>query len=636
MAEHTIKAKYGLDTKEAKDALDDIKRHAERHGREAGGLGKLFALEPLGIRRGTHALEGLAEGFTNVAGEGRDALSAVTNFGRSLSLGIGAGLAIGVVGELAQKFLEARKEMLEFEGAIDHIRTSSLSSGQFQPLGEIKSNIGEASKAVDEIDSKLRNLKFDPTAQITAMMHGFKTVTEYRNYLLNERRDLTASIFRDIDKEAEKMRQLNSIEEARFRVSEHEARVQQEQIRHEEKLGELSAEDKQKGVVNKAARDKENAAHAQIMQREDEVYQATLRESAARIKASEITEKMAGKQREIANLQTLGLTKQQQSVATARAGVDVAGEKQQLAENELEAAQKQVDASRNLNEEEKARAQERLNRARAGVEGAKAGVTNAASAAASTEEGIQLEKGREEEMSPEEKRNQYNQRIKQREGLIRSFARQGLNTDLIDAPKYGESEYDPLARFRAAREQEMEQQEQQKLAQEKAQQQAQEQQQEQDKRASEEQSGLISRYAQGHDMTGVDPAKAAEIQRGIEASERQNQAIDETNKADVDREEMFSHSSARDKLPQDDSGLAHQGSKAPWVKSKDFQDRWPGTFPTPNTAQGIEQRADQLVRQKHIQPSEAKAQAEAEAAANKPISRADLEQVMQRYWGVSS
>jgi hypothetical protein len=632
MPEHTIKAKYGIDTKDAKDALDDIKKHAERHGRDmgGGGIGKLFALEPLGVRRGAHALEGLAEGFTNVAGEGRDALAAVTQFGRALSVGFGAGLAIGGAGVLANRFVEINTEATNLEQTIAGLSHRGATSGRFEGMDHMRDVLTESAKQADALRGKLAGFGGETiggkavgsfSATMEAVFRGM-TPGGLREELGRQIKELNETASGQVTKMAEKSNQLAKIEETRFRIGEKEAVALAEQVKHDEALGTLSELTNKTKKQNLALTDEENRRNAEAVKQNDIAAAAIDREYNAKQKSLTVSEKMANRQREISNLQTMGLTRQEMSVRAAREGVDIAAERQSLAEIELETAKKQVEAAQEQGTEAKRAAAERLSRAQAGVIGARAGVTNAAAAAASVEEGRLLEKGREEEMSPQEKSAQYNQRIKQMEGLRHAFAREGKNTDLIDAPKYGEAEYDPLARYRSARTQEMQQQEQARLLQEKAQRQAQEQSQAESEKKDVEQRGLVSRYAAGHDMTNVSPEAAAQVQRNIEANEAHQRAM---------REAQSGTPAPSGEYRTEKGGEWHNIEQENAVGVPDYE-AMNRPF-IPNNAKAIESRTDELIKTKHLQPSQAAAQAQAEADAGKPMTKADLESVMQQYWG---
>jgi uncharacterized protein YnzC (UPF0291/DUF896 family) len=63
----------------------------------------------------------------------------------------------------------------------------------------------------------------------------------------------------------------------------------------------------------------------------------------------------------------------------------------------------------------------------------------------------QLEKqAREEELTPQEKAEQLAWRQRQYEGAKTAAARQGLDSNMIVPPRYGDAEYDPLSQIRGA------------------------------------------------------------------------------------------------------------------------------------------------------------------------------------------
>jgi hypothetical protein len=528
----TIVATLGLTTKGAQQSLQQglqqITNQAKAHQSQ---FSKLFALEPLGERRGQHALSRLAEGLSNVGQQGTDALTAVTAFGRSLSLGLGIGTLIATVGVLAQRFVEAQEEAIKLDESIHKIGITANQSGEFQTAGQIQSDLTEAGGKRQEVTKEMRDIiarqqmsgggikgflgglfGYAITNPMQALLHGHTTTAGYYKELGQAKGETDKPTEQQLTKLAEKNREIASIEELRFRVGEKASKLKEEEIKHNEKLGELAALTAATGKQNLDLTDEENRRHEEA-NKQIEITQAGIdRENESRLKGAQISTKMATSQKEIANLQLQGLTHQKQSELSARASVGIAGERLSLAENELEAARKEVEASQELGREEKQRAQERLERAKAGVEQAKGGIVGAAGGAAESEEQRILQGGEFENMSPQEKMRTYQQRTKQVEGLRKYFARKHLNPNLINTPQYGEADFDILAPFRSARTSEMAQQVQEAQQRENAGKQT----EEQNKKREQYRSGLLERYAKGHNMTGVNSGLAVQQQEQLE------------------------------------------------------------------------------------------------------------------------
>lgn len=647
MPENTIKATYELDTTKAKQSLDDIERHAQRHSQRMGGGGSGPRRPPSGPGGGGGGGGG---GDGGIAG--------------AVALGTLTGnAAVKLATDLGNRFVEVNTQAAELQTRIAGLIAQGSGSGHFQGIEEMRQSLSESAKEADQLRAKLAGFGGEGiggkavgsfAATMEALFRGM-TPGKLREEMGKQIEELNKSASEQISKMATKSHELAKVEEERFRIGEREAGLRAMQIKSDEVIGTLAAEQSKTHKDNTSAIQEEKSAEEERVKQFLIGQNAADREAASRLRGSEIATKMAQRQKEITGLQLQGLTREQLSVATARQNVDVSQERLSLAENELKAAREQVEAAQEQGREEKRIAQERLQRATTGVEAAKGGIQGAAAGAAGAEEERLLRKGAEEEMSPAEKNAQYQKRVKQAEGLRHAFAREGKNTDLIDMPKYGEAEYDPLAKFRAVRGQEIEQQALQKAAQEKAQQQQQEQQAIQQQAREQENAGLLKRG--GGSQVGVMDSSIIESQRTKERGE----ALQKPDSWEIDPttggQRRVAGGGTDQGMPAGPAGEMRADKNGEWIPADQGRGPqepvkpWtpgvippqynqpsatPSSLPSPQSSGSIEERTDQLIKQKHLQPSQAKEQAQKEAADSKPISKADLEQVMQRYWGKSS
>ena len=127
MGEHTIRGTFGIDTKPAKESVDDLKRHVEQR---SGEIKKLIS----GSSGGAGASGGpprppQGEGGGGIAG----GAAALAGGVAGIAAVVGAE-AIRRVSEIAKRFGEAREEAEALETRIHGIQLAANKSGGFQAL----------------------------------------------------------------------------------------------------------------------------------------------------------------------------------------------------------------------------------------------------------------------------------------------------------------------------------------------------------------------------------------------------------------------------------------------------------------------------------------------------------------------
>jgi hypothetical protein len=449
MAEHTIKFTIGADAKPAEKELHDIENRVKAFQDRSAAI---FGREPVGVRRGARAFEELAKGITSIGDESTASIQAVTSFGRALSVGIVGSAAIGITGMLASKYVQVREEITKADQAQHQLNLEASRGGYGESVQTLTDNWKQASDKAKQYHEM--NARFaGPGGYVELMGQAFKENAgeeETRLKYIRMENEANADASGYIDKLAAKNREIAQVQETRFRVGEKEAALQQLSIEHEQKLGEYAKMSGATAGQKTAMIQQENEAAKQAVARTNEQIKLDAKDFAMRQQSLQMSTAEATMQANIAKIGTQGLTHQEKSLAMSRAGVTLAQERLSIAQQELQNAQDYEQSVSDINIEEKRRAAERVERARAGVAAAAGGLT-AAQAQAGEVAGAALERaGAEEEMTPQQKQAQYQQRTRQYEGLRHAMARQGLNTDLLDPPKFGEAEYDPTARYRAA------------------------------------------------------------------------------------------------------------------------------------------------------------------------------------------
>lgn len=429
---NTIRGTVGMDTRPAKESLNDLERFGKGFGER---FSKVFALEPLGVRRGAHALAGLAEGIADVGTTSEGTLRAVSNLGRSFSVGLGGAVAVGAVAALAKRMVDVNEAATAIQTNITNLTTKGLQTAKFEALDEMRENLTESSKQADELRMKLRIWSAGGTgglgfiANLTEAAFQGKMPGTLRRETSEQIAALNKNAGDQIGKIAEKNLEIAKVEETRFRVGEKESALLAEDIKNRETLGKLSEEETLTHTRNNSALAEEGRRHNEAVKQIELKDHAIQREMQLNTHNAEV-------QLRIANLSRQGLTRDEQSVALAR-------EKLSLAQQELAAAKDQAEEAKLQGREEQQRAAARLTRAQAGVIGAGAGVAEATV-------GRIERQGAEEAMSPQEKNAQYAQRVNQMQGLRQAAVRAGLRADLIPPPRFGEAEYDPTAALRSA------------------------------------------------------------------------------------------------------------------------------------------------------------------------------------------
>ena len=585
---NVIRGRVGLDTKDAKESLNDL----EKHGRDFGHkFSSLFKLEPAGERRGGHALSRLVEGMTELGTSSQGAFSAVSNLGRALSVGIGAGVGIGAVTAFSQKFIEVNEEAVKLQSTIANLGARGAQSGAFEGLDHMRETLHQSTDAADQLRLKLTTFNKggalgNLAREIEAMFQG-KSGEALGKDIEEQIGSLNKTAGDQLGKIAAKNAEISKIEETRFHTSEHQADLMAEELKNRETLGMLSEEETLTHTRNQSALTEENRRHeeakkileikGQDMQRELDLSSAT-----------------AQAQLRIANITKQGLTHEQQSLAVAK-------EKVSLAKQELEAAQQAVEAAQDKSEEEKQRANTRLARAQAGVAGAATGAAEAA--------GSQLEReGAEEAMSPEEKQKQYAQRVRQAEGIRHAAARRGIRSDIIRMPKYGEADYDPTADYRSA------------VA-----------------RRTEETSGATLREKLRAQVPQEAEAVADSIARNKAAFEAGEGSINfgamAGPKRDLSmygRDMGYTGQDWSKRLPS--NANMHQMSKAPWASERQFSDFFRGLQDQQQPASAVPPRVNLPGPTPSGLPSPSGTPPQA-SAANDPLTMTGMRSLFQQVFG---
>jgi hypothetical protein len=557
----TIHYSTSLDGKPVKEGLEDLSRHAQRH---AQGFSKLFALEPLGERRGARAITALAEGLTATGDSARGAVEGVTAFGRALSVGIVGGAVIGAITTIVERFADAHEEALKLETAIGAVRTESSKAGGFEGIDKMRSNFEQSIKLADDLHAKIAgysttsgsvagNVAGGVALLRDAALHG-QTPGAYKSGLTEDREKALQSAREEISKIADKTSETAKIEHDRFNVSERQAQLDQEEIRHKETaaiLSEQIAQTDERGQAKVLAGQRaEDKLHGDILEKVTKTQDAVDREA-------QLHQSNAQIQLRIANLSKEGLTRDQLSIALAK-------ERVAAAQNELLAAQDQVEATKDLSEEQKAAAQVRLTHAQAGAATAQAGVAEA--------RGSQLEDyTQEEQIDPAQ---QLRQRQAQYQAAQRAASRLGYASGMVEAPEFRNPEYDPFRRIKAAIASKDDKQitpfdelmagpvgaSSSELAARREKQ-----------RAAMEADRASAPGAGGR--AGTDWRGAWYPTGQVEGSQGPGLEAGRSISDFIDRK-PYDTSRFTTKAQVHDYGLAHQMSKAPWVDPRDFDERW--------------------------------------------------------------
>jgi hypothetical protein len=261
MGEHTIKGTFGIDTKPAKESVDDLKRHVEQRSREIKGL------ISGGAGAGGAAPGGNGAGPTRPAsGGGGSAISSAAGAAIGFIGGITALVGseiIAKIGQVASRFQEARKEAEELETRIHGVSLAANKSGGFQGIEEIRSDLGKAVQEADDLHKQLAEYKVPGNVAgklklaAEAALHG-QTPGGYQSGLEEKERAARKAASEDVTKIADKMAETNQIEHERFSVSEQQAAITQEEVRHKEALNMLAAEASRTGRQNLDATNREN------------------------------------------------------------------------------------------------------------------------------------------------------------------------------------------------------------------------------------------------------------------------------------------------------------------------------------------------------------------------------------------
>lgn len=513
MPDHTIRGTFGLDTKPAKESLDDLKRYAERHAGEikkavagAAGGGGAAPSGPNAPRGG-----GPGGGGSMPPEDLRGAIASGTIAGNGF---------VKVVQAIADRFVEVNEEAVRLEQNIAKITHGGATSGRFETLDKMKETIEAASKQSDELRNKLlkfggENIGGKVLGSIAATSEAaFRGMTPgaLRKEIAGQQQELNKTGGDQLDKMAQKSREIAGIDEARFHVSQREAELRAESLKHDETQGKLAALTAQTGKQNLALTDEENRRHEEAVKQIGITNDGLDREAETRQKNANISEREAITQRGIAETQTRGLTVQQTELVVSKAQVELARLRKQSAESELSAAKAQVEeAEKKGSVEAKREAQERVTRAQAGVASAEGGVASAAGKAAQTEASALEANAAEYNMTPAQKGAQYSQRREQY--LNQRRYAEATGTPMPTAPVMGATEYDPMRGFKAARAAQIQEQSKAESQQQEAGEQSKKRQAVENIQAGKAATSL------GVDINSpyTDKAKLAEIQRNKEA-----------------------------------------------------------------------------------------------------------------------
>lgn len=475
----TITATMGMNTQPAVQALQQLPQHVKNALNQATTHTKQFSSDftelfkmPLGERRAHRAFESLSRGLLDVGQNSESAIRSVGNFGRAISTGLAGGAIIGGVTLLAEEFVKLNEEALKTEETIHKIVSTAAQTGGFRPLEEMKSSFGEAtqqSQMLYEQIVKIRSTKGLGIigADLTAMLKGF--MPDLKGFLLGgptsarakeaafveeQRQTLLKAQSDTISEMAKKEREVSQVEEIRYRVGERAAQAAAEELKHKEILHQVESAAAKSGVQKSEEAAAENQRFAQVTRRNQEQAAAEERTFQGRLKQGRLAAREIADEGRLANIQNSALTAEEKALEVARERSEISVDRIESARAEVDAAEEELAVAKNIGVEEERKARLRLQSAQNAEAEARNVAKGAAAGVADVRANQLLAAGREEEMSPQEKYAQLQQRHKQYEGLMRAAARQGIRGDLIEPPEYGEAGYDPLRKFKAAAAQE--------------------------------------------------------------------------------------------------------------------------------------------------------------------------------------
>jgi len=461
----TIKARMTLDTKGVGEGADDAKKKVSDLGKS---LADLFGREPVGERRFRGVITSTIRDLAGMQGGAQGAAQAVGTLFERLSLGTGIGAVLAAAGtamvvlvrhgeELRKVTSESSKEMQRLGR---EAKTATEAEGFDALANKAQRFHKEQRKARDE-EAKDREHHGRRIASLAAREAFAHPLELFETGKRREEAEKTLAQHKKADQEA--TAQLGRLQELAVASAREQVDLAQSQLtgtKEDVELHKLRLEtlQREKAIQTSALTDEQRTQATGALQKEIELRKELIHAHqeqedvavAGQLKQSELQIESAALDERRAALQASALTQQQKSLAMSHESVEAAKEEQAAAEERVRQAQEQLRIAQDLSQEERDRAQAELQSAEAGAMKARAGVIQAG-AAAGEAAGAELERaGAEEEMSPKEKMQQYQERYKKFEGLRRAAARRRLRPDLIEAPEYGEAEYDPTRRYKAA------------------------------------------------------------------------------------------------------------------------------------------------------------------------------------------
>jgi hypothetical protein len=421
-------------TKDAKDALDDLSRHARK---SSEGVASLFKQEPMGERRMRGTLESVTRMLTDTGTAGEKAAGAIELLASRLSLGagVGAGIAIAAVGvnRLAQYGEDLRKRYSEIGKEAHQAGREARLTDAAEGLDAVTEKAIKARhrirEASDEVRKSVRQSFVREAAENTAAafshpIQALKNIFEIGG-----------------EEQPGAKRRRERLETGSKAQREAQQQLSQYSKQREEALGlEVDLEDKllhgsEEEIANEkiltSARLEQMKIESLRLPNEAKLNQLLQQKVARQLELSHREQQSRNAELESAlrlgQIESSNLTTREKSVAAAYEGLRAAKEQEALAQSRGP----------------EARAEARIK------------TVEAARGAVSAEEAVLVKEGEEEAMTPKEQQSQYQQRLRQMEGLRHAFARRGIRSDLIPPPKLGEAEYDPLAQWRGMRQREL-------------------------------------------------------------------------------------------------------------------------------------------------------------------------------------
>jgi hypothetical protein len=345
----------------------------------------------------------------------------------------------------AEKSAEIAKAQLS--GSIGQVEALKLQLEYVQKIAEVEQLTkrdpqrgAQAKQALDEEFAARRKLNEEQAAQSRREFQA----QAIQGQFAREQAEIKADLSRPGQAEA--------LAGVRVEAAKAEVKAAQDEVAAAETRGEKEQQIAALRLQSAQTKQIESQTEMRLVAAQEEQKR---REFQSQMIAGQYSQQQAQIQGRMVDIQNSALSTNEKQVAIARERVALAESVVQAAQAEVRAAQDQVEAAKSLGEEEQRIAALRLQSAQTRETQARTAGREAAGGVAE-QRATQLEAaGREEEMSPQEKWAQYFQRIKQYEGLKAAAAREREGSSrLIEPPKYGEAEYDPLKRYKAAAAQE--------------------------------------------------------------------------------------------------------------------------------------------------------------------------------------